>query len=136
MQFGLPKKDQTRYPKLDSIIKEKLPKEALEVDRKFSWLQNFVLDPVGLLVSAYKELITKEDPDPDQIQQAIQLSLHILGNTSAQFSQERRRKALSCLNPDLKSLVEEKDFSKSSPYLFGPSFEKKAKEMTEAIKCL
>ena len=95
-----------------------------------------MLDAVGLLVSEYKELIMKEDPDPDWIQQAIQLSLRILGNTSAQFSQKRRRKALLCLNPHLKSLVEEEDFSKSAPYLIGPSFEKKAKEMTKAVKCL
>ena len=78
----------------------------------------------------------EEDPDPDRIHQAIQLSLCILDNTSAQFSQEHRRKALSRLYPDLKSLVEEEDFTESAPYLFGPSFEKKAKEMTEAVKCL
>ena len=52
MQYRLPKEDKTRCPKLDSIIKDELPKEVLEVDRKLPQLQNFVLDSVGLLVLA------------------------------------------------------------------------------------
>ena len=43
-------------------------------------------------------------------------------------------KALSRLNPDLKSLVEDEDFSQVAPYLFGPGFEKKAKERSKAVE--
>ena len=52
------------------------------------------------------------------------------------FNLKRWLKALSRLNPDLKSLVEDKDFSQAAPYLFGPSFERKVKEMSEAVECL
>ena len=135
-QFGLPEGDETRCPKLDSIIKNELPKEAIEADRKLSKLQNFVLDAAGPLAAAYEELVTKEEPDPDLIQQAVQLALRILGNTSTHFAQERRTRALGRLNPDLKSLVEDEDFSKAGPLLFGAGFEKKAKERSEAVKCL
>lgn len=38
-QYGLPEGDEMRCPKLDSIIKNELPKEALDADRKLSRLQ-------------------------------------------------------------------------------------------------
>ena len=88
------------------------------------------------LAAAHYHLGCTGDPDPDCIQQAIQLALCILDNASAQFSQEPRSKALAGLNPDLKPLVEDEDFSKSAPFLFGPAFEKKAKERFETITCL
>ena len=91
---------------------------------------------MGPLAAAHDDLVSTDDPDLDRIQQAIQLALCILGNASAQFSQERRSKALARLNPDLKSLVDDEDFSKSAPFLFGPGFEKKAKERSEAVICL
>ena len=87
----------------------------LRACRKLSKLQNFVLDAAGPLAAAYEELVTKEEPDPDLIQQAVQLALRILGNTSTHFAQERRTRALGRLNPDLKSLVEDEDFSKAGP---------------------
>ena len=64
------------------------------------------------------------------------MALRILENTSAQFAQERRTRALGRLNPDLKSLIEDEVFSKAGPLLFGTGFEKKAKERSEAVKCL
>ena len=36
----------------------------------------------------------------------------------------------------MKSLVEDEDFSKAAPFLFGSGFVKKAKERTEAVRCL
>ena len=135
-QVGLPVGDETKCPKLDSIIKNELPKDALEADKKLSRLQNFVLDAAGPLAAAYDALMSEEEPDPDKIAQHIQLSLRILGNTSTQFSHERRVKAISRLNPDLRSLVEDEDFSGAAPFLFGSGFEKKAMERTEAVKCL
>ena len=110
-QFGLPEGNETMCPKLDTIIKNELPRDTLEADRKLSRLQHLVLDAVEPLVLAYEDLMSEDDPDPERILQAIQLSLHILGNTSAQFSQECRTKALSRPNLNLKSLVEDEDFS-------------------------
>ena len=77
-QYGLPEGDETRCSKLDSIIKNELPKEALDADRKLSRLQNFVLDVAGPLTAAYEELVTEDHPDVDRVQQAVQLALRIL----------------------------------------------------------
>ena len=135
-QFGVPQGEETRCSNLDTIISNELHRDALEADRKLSQLQYFLLDAVGPLAASHDDLVSTDDPDPDHIQQAIQLALRILGNASAQFSQERRSKALARLNPNLKPLVDDEDFSKSAPFLFGPGFEKKAKERSEAVTCL
>ena len=71
MQFGFPEGYETMCPKLDTIIKNELPRDALEADRKLSRLQNFVLDAVRPLVSGYEDLISEDDPDPERILQAI-----------------------------------------------------------------
>lgn len=132
-KFGHPEVD---VPKLDTIIKKELPKDASDLDKKLSRLQNFLLDAVGPLVFTMEDLVTKDNPDPEKTLVAIQASLRILGNASAQFSQERRTKALSKLNPDLKTLVDDEDFSDAAPYLFSSGFAKKAKERAEEVECL
>ena len=118
LEFGLAEGNETKCPKMDTIVKNELPKDALEADRKLSRLQNFVLDAAGPLIDAYDNIVG-ENPDRDRVLQAIQVSLRIIGNTSAHFSQERRVKAIGRLNSDLKSLVEDEDFSKAAPFLFG-----------------
>ena len=95
-----------------------------------------MLDAAGPLVAAMEELTVLEKPDPEVVLSAIQQPLMFLGNVSAHFNLERRSKALSRLNPDLKSLVEDEDFSQAAPYLFGPGFERKAKERSEVVECL
>ena len=135
LEFGLAEGNETKCPKMDTIVKNELSKDALEANRKLSRLQNFMLDTAGPLIDVYENM-SGENPDPERVMQAIQVSLRILGNTSAHFSQERRVKAIGRLNTDLKSLIEDEDFSRAALFLFGSGFEKKAKERTEAVRCL
>uniref|UniRef100_A0A1X7UJ83 Uncharacterized protein n=1 Tax=Amphimedon queenslandica TaxID=400682 RepID=A0A1X7UJ83_AMPQE len=88
-KFGLPAGDETQCPRMDSLIKGELGKEALEADRKLSHLQNFTLDAAGPLVAALEELSEKEDPNAEAVAAAIQQSLLLLGSTSTQFSVKR-----------------------------------------------
>lgn len=94
------------------------------------------MNAAGPLVAALEKLTKKKEPDPTAITSAIQLGLHFLGNVSAQFSVKRCCKALVRLNPDLKSMAEDEDFSQAPPFLFGPGFKKKAKERTDALEYL
>lgn len=135
-KFVLPLGDKTCCPKRNSLIKGELSKEALEAHRKLSRLQNFTLNAAAPLVAALEKLTKKKEPDPTAITSAIQLGLHFLGNVSAQFSVKRCCKALVRLNPDLKSMAEDEDFSQAPPFLFGPGFKKKAKERTDALEYL
>ena len=59
-KFGLPAGDETRCPKMDSLIKGELGKEALEAGRKLFRLQNFTSVAAGPLVVALEEF-EKED---------------------------------------------------------------------------
>ncbi len=134
-KFGLPEGDEARCPKMDPLVKGELGKDIMEANKRLARLQNFTLDATGSLVTALEELTAKE-PDGELVIAAIQQGLTLIGNASAHFSKERRSRALEKLNPDLKSLAEDEDFSDSQPLLFGKSFEKKAKERAEALECL
>ena len=109
-RFSVPERDETRCPKLDSIVKNELQKDVVELDRKLSHLQNFVLDAAAPLVAVMEELTVFEKPDPEVVLSAIQQLLMFLGNASTHFNLEQRSKALSWLNPDLKLLVDDEDF--------------------------
>lgn len=116
---------------MNGLIKGELGKEASR------WIGNYPASKLHLrrcspLVAALEELTERNQPDPSTVSAAIQLSLHFLGNAFAQFSVERRTRALAKL---IKSMAEEEDFSQAAPYLFEPGFEK-AKERTEALECL
>ena len=107
------------------------------MDRKLSKLQNFSLDAAGPLVMALEEA-TRDDGihDMDLITSCIQQALLSLGNTSAHFSHERRVKALSSFNPDLKTLVVDGDFTKAAPWLFSEGIKQNAKARKEVVECL
>ena len=136
-KFSAPAGDETRCPKLDSVIKGQLKKDVVESDRKLSRLQNFTLDAVGPFVAALEEATSEEGPpNMDLIVNSLQQGLVLLGNASSHFSHERRLKILQHLNPDLKSLAEDEDYSKAPPFLFGKGFEKLAKERADAVQCL
>ena len=86
--------------------------------------------------SCLKELSMKGSPEQDVVIQSIQEALVLLGNASCHMSGERRSRALTKLNPDLKSMAKEENYSDAQPFLFGKGFEQKVKERTEALKCL
>lgn len=136
-KVGSPAGDETRCPKLDSVVKSQLKKDVVENDRKLSRLQNFTLDAAGPFVAALEEATTEDgSPNLDLIVNCLQQGLVLLGNASSHFSHERRLKILENLNPDLKSLAEDEDYSKAPPFLFGKGFEKLAKDRADAVQCL
>ena len=117
-KLGLPEGNEAHCPKLDPIIKGELPKEAVDTDKKLSRLQNLALDATGQLVHALEELSTKGTPDADVVLQGIQEALVLLRNISCHMSGERRSRALTKLNPELKFMAEEEDYSDAQPFLF------------------
>ena len=126
----------TKVPKLDSTIQSRMPASAKTTDRGQAGMQGYVLDAavplVNILESARNGTLTPKDA-AESAQQALKL----IGNTSAHLSAERRRKAATCLNKELSTLVDQEDtFVEAAPFLFGPSFQQKMKEHMEAIRNL
>ena len=99
-------------------------------------MQGYVLDAavplVSVLESARNGTLTTKDA-AESAQQALKL----IGNVSAHLSAERCRKAATCLNKELSTLVDQEDtFVDAAPFLFGSSFQQKMKEHMEAIRNL
>ena len=113
-----------------------MPASAKTTDRGQAGMQGYVLNAavplVNILESARNGILTPKDA-AESAQQALKL----IGNASAQLSAEQRRKAATCLNKELSTLVDQEDtFVEAAPFLFGPSFQQKMKEHMEAIRNL
>ena len=66
----------------------------------------------------------------------LQSALLLMGNASQHQAFFRRKQILQHLNPQLKSLMKESNFTGTQPYLFGEDFGAKAKEKLEAAAVL
>lgn len=129
-----PDLNETRCPRLDSLFSSsKIPKETRTMDRELARVQALMHDPVAPLLW----MIHSIDTIPvDEARAALEDSVHLLGNASANLSQLRRRRILKSVNPELADLAEEDLFKTSAPNLFGAGFEQKMKERAESVKLL
>ena len=98
--------DAIRCQKVNTIVEGVVKKEAIDEDQELSCFQNFVLDTVGLLVSAFEKL-GKEEPDSDHVAVTIRQALLFLDNANAYFSQVHCAKILKRLNPEVQSLAKD-----------------------------
>ena len=135
-QFGVPKLDTTKCPKLDTVIKCNLSKEVKDADSQLARIHTLVLDAVAPLVQVLEEAASKT-LTAESATKAAKTALSLIGNTSCQLAKERRKKVLKELNKDLQPLAEvEGTFAEAAPLLFGNGFEKQMKDHVEALKCL
>ena len=99
-------------------------------------MQGYVLDAAVPLVNML-ESARAGTLNPKDAAESAQQALKLIGNASAHLSSERRRRASTCLNKELSTLVEDEDtFKDAVPLLFGSSFQQKMKEHMEAIRNL
>ena len=83
--------------------------------------------------------LEKAHADTLSLQEAIpmlQSSLMLMGYASQHQSSMRRKDSLHHLNPQLKRLMNESDFTGVQLYLFGEDFGIKAKEKLDAAAAL
>ena len=90
--------------------------------------QTLWLEASAVLAAIVDKSDTAEISDGEIIQ-GIRNAILLLGNASQQHSLQT---ILQHLNPKLKSLVQDADFAKAPPYLFGTNFGELAKERLEA----
>ena len=123
-----------KCPELDPVVAATIPTTSQRADRAASRLQNFWLDAVNPLVYVLER--TEELELPAEVIAAVQTSLQLLGNASAQNTIDRRKAILTQMNSRLKSLVRDADFKEAAPLLFGDNFATLAKERLEAAAAL
>ena len=122
-------------PKLNPVVAANVGREATRANRGSSQLHQFLLDAVNPLVATL-EMAGAGELTPEAAIANTQTALVLLGNASQHFVAERRKTLLQQLNPKLKNLVEDTDFSEAPPFLFGAGFGKVAKEKLDAAKAL
>ena len=104
----------TTCPKFDPAIQMRLSKHAKEADRNLARCLG-----IRCCNTTYKHIESSQETTRDAAESA-QLAL---GNSLANISMDRCRKASTHLNPELTTIVENKDsFKDSAPLLFGSGF--------------
>ena len=134
-KYGQPDSRWTKCPELGSVVEGILSNEALKQDKVAYRSPQLWLEAAGPLVAclekAHDGTLTLSDAIP-----MLQSSLMLMGDASQHHSSMRRKDILHHLNPQLKKLMSESDFSGVQAYLFGEDFGLKAKEKLDAAAAL
>ena len=125
----------TRCPELGSVVKGILSNKALKQDKVSYRSQQLWLEAAGPLV-AYLEKVHAGTFSLQEAIPMLQSSLMLMGDASQHQSSMRRKDILHHLNPQLKRLMNESDFTGVQPYLFSEDFGIKAKEKLDAAAAL
>ena len=121
---------------MDPTIQLRLTPVVKTADRGLAGLQGYVLDVASSLVNMLESARTGS-LNPKDAAESAQQALKLIGNASAHISAERRRRATTCLNKELATLVaDEETFKDAAPYLFGNSFQQRMKDHMEAVRNL
>ena len=130
-KLGIPDCKWSKAPELDAFIASTIPKDVVKADNVSHKAQRLWLEAAAPLAAIVDKIDAGELEEVDVIQ-GIKSALLLLGNASQQHSLQRRKTILQHLNPQLKSLVQDADFTEAPPYLFGANFGELAKERLEA----
>ena len=95
-RYGDPRCVQTRIPKMDKMVKDRLRSDTAKTDRSLARLQALALDAVGPLASIV-EKGEKGTLTVDAAIAAARQALKFLGNTAVQFSLEKDGKGPSTI---------------------------------------
>ena len=135
-RYGDPRCVQTRIPKMDKMVKDRLRPDTAKMDRSLARLQALATDSVGPLTSIV-EKGEKGTLTVDGAIAAAKQALKFLWNTAVQFSRERRKRAIADMNPKLTDLADvDSIYEKAAPQLFGDHFAAEAKNREDQLKCL
>lgn len=135
-RYGDPRCVQTRIPKMDKMVRDRLRPDTAKTDRSLARLQALAMDAVGPLTSIVDKG-EKRTLTADEAIAAAKQALKFLGNTAVQFSRERRKRAITDMNPKLTDLADvDSIYEKAAPQLFGDQFAAEAKNREDQLKCL
>ena len=118
------------------VVKQNLSSQTKTKDRQLSKTHALVLDAVGPLAFILESAVQGTLTHASAVE-AAQTALKLLENASGLLAMERRRNALSDMNPNLKDIAEEDSlYKEAAPNHFGDGFSKKAKERDDELKVL
>ena len=131
----IPKVQELRPPRMDMPMRLLVSKEISSHDQWLKKMQTTAYEAAGPLIHLLSNLEEEEEEmDTDKVKETLKLSLSLLGNCFARFSQERRRKVLVGINSQLGHMAEE--VFESPDVLFGDGAVDRIQKRAEAIKTL
>ena len=132
-KYGMPDTKWLQCLKLSPVVKATLSKDMANQDQKICRCQEMWLEAARPLTACLeKGTLTFQEAMP-----MLQNTLMLMGDASQHQLSFRRKKVLEHLNPQLKGLMKEEDFTAARPFLLGKNFGSVAKgklETTAALK--
>jgi len=122
---GLPNSKWLKSPEPNSFIASTIPKDVTRADSTAERIKRYWLDAAAPLAA----IIEKTDAGEINQDEAIQ---GIRAALVQHHTIQRRKAILQQLNPQLKGLVKDEDFTTTAPFLFGPDFGEITKRRLEA----
>ena len=113
-----------------TLSKEPVKEDKVAFRAQQMWIET-AIPLAACLEKAHKGSLTVVEAIP-----MMQSALMLMGDTSQHQSSLRRKTLLQHLNPQLKYLMKDSDFSKGHPFLFGENFGEMAKAKLEAAAAL
>ena len=135
-RFPRPATPLTAPPPIDKAMKVLIQKKKsiMSHDRFLSKLQRYTTDAIGPLAFLLDAIHQSRELSQEDIVEALQSAISLVGNAHCALNMERRRCILNQLNTQLVPMAEEVESGEGS--LFGSDFGKKAKERMDSIKSL
>ena len=131
-RFGAPNLPFTASPHLDKVLKSMVPASAKTRDAELARLQALALDAVGPLARIVEDATNGQLTAEDNMD-AVQTSLRLLGNLSAQCNRLRRTAVLKNLNPRIADMAEEDGLYREAGLgLFGEASAERQKSATRS----
>ena len=135
--YSLPRVEATKTPKLGGFVRSEISQQAKSFDSQMQRLQSFVLDSVAPLMAIMETYAKGETVSHKQAVTAATAAIELVVNTSAQLSHYRRTRIITGMSKTLLPLVEDdKHFTEAVPFLFGPDFAQKSKDLIDQVKAM
>jgi len=137
--YALPKVAVTKVPSLDKVMAAQCSKSTKSNDWTLSRIQALTLDALAPLTSILELFHSEtEEISSEQVANAVESAVTLLGNASCHISELRRTKVLEEYNKELVTWAQDREavFLKAAPQLFGSEFPKDATDHLETVTAL
>jgi len=122
-------------PSLAPVVAATLLSAAIKDDKVAFMMQQMYMEAVAPL-AAFLESTDDENFMVKEAIPMVQSAIKLLGDATQHHSVIRRKAIMQHLNPQLQTLMKDKDFIGAQPLLFGEHFGEKAKARMEEAAAL
>ena len=120
-KYGTPDSVWLKCPELSPVVAATLSKEAVKENKAAFRAQQMWIE-AAIPLATCLEKAHEGDLSAAEAVPMIQAALMLMGDASQHQSSLRRKMLMQHFNPQLKGLMNDSDFGKAQPFLFGENF--------------